>query len=58
MLSQRCRFRNNNAGVALDSRIPTPLLVEILLAELTSGRMIDGRTDSLSLIFKQIRGYQ
>lgn len=28
------------------------------LADLTGGRMFDGTADSLSFIFKQIRGYQ
>ena len=28
------------------------------LADLTNGRMFDGTTESLSFIFKQIRGYQ
>lgn len=28
------------------------------IADITGGRMFDGTQDSLSLIFKQIRGYQ
>jgi Ca-activated chloride channel family protein len=28
------------------------------IADLTGGRMFDGRTESLSTVFKEIRGYQ
>jgi len=30
----------------------------IEVAELTGGRVFDGRSEALSLVFKQIRGYQ